>query len=77
MEQPVKHLLRAFPALLRGRPNRHLCAENGYFSHNADCIRLGFDGLFTLDGEMHRASREQGPLTISNGASLEFVRIGH
>jgi hypothetical protein len=76
MEQPAKHLLRAFPALLRGRPNRHVCTRNGYFSHNGDCIQLGLDGTFTLDGEMHQASREHGPLTISNGATLEFVRIG-
>lgn len=76
MEQPARRLLRAFPALLRGKPNRHVCRQNGYSSENADTIRLGFDGIFTLDGEMHHAAREHGPLTISNGGMLEFVRFG-
>lgn len=76
MEQPARRLLRSFPALLRGRPNRSLSEDNGYFSHNADRIRLCLDGTFTLDGEMHQASRAQGPLTISNGTTLDFVRIG-
>ena len=77
MEHPSRRVLRAFPALLRGRPNRHVSTYNGYFSHNANTIRLGLDGMFTLDGEMHHASREHGPLTISNGGTLEFVRIRH
>lgn len=77
MEQPSRHVLRAFPALLRGKPNRHVNTENGYFSHNAGLIRLQLDGTFTLDGEMHHASREHGPLTITNGSTLEFVRMRH
>ena len=76
MEHPSRRLLRAFPALLRGKPNRHVNADNGYFSHNADRICLTFDGTFTLDGEMHRAERGRGPLTLSNGGTLGFVRIG-
>ena len=75
MEKPTRRLWRAFPALVRGRPNRHLSADNGYFSHNADEIRLLMDGIFTLDGEMHQARREHGPLVISNGGNLEFLRI--
>jgi diacylglycerol kinase (ATP) len=75
MEHPSRRVLRAFPALLRGRPNHHVNTANGYFSHNAETIRLRLDGTFTLDGEMHQASREHGPLTITNGRTLEFVRI--
>jgi hypothetical protein len=33
------------------------------------------DGLFTLDGEMHAASRECGPVTITTGGTLNFLRI--
>ncbi len=75
MEHPSRRVLRAFPALLRGKPNRHVCEQNGYYSHNAEDIRLQLDGMFTLDGEMHGASRAQGPLIVSNGGTLEFVRI--
>ncbi len=76
IEKPTKKVLRAFPAVIRGKENRHVTPENGYFSHNADRIQLHMDGLFTLDGEMHPASRDYGPLTISNGGTLEFLRIG-
>ncbi len=75
MEHPARRVLRAFPGLLRGRPNRHVSAQNGYFSHNAGEIRLWLDAMFTLDGEMHQASREQGPLIIGNGGTIEFIRI--
>jgi len=77
VEKPTKKLLRAFPSLLRGKENPHVIPANGYFSHNADRIELHMDGLFTLDGEMHPASREYGPLHISNGGTIEFMRISH
>jgi hypothetical protein len=76
IEKPTRKVLRSFPAVIRGRENRHVTPENGYFSHNADRIQLHMDGIFTLDGEMHPASREYGPLTISNGGTLEFLSIG-
>ncbi len=76
IEKPAKKVLRAFPALIRGKENRHVTPENGYFSHNTDRVHLSMDGIFTLDGEMHPASREYGPLSISNGGTLEFLRIG-
>ncbi len=75
IEKPTRKVLRAFPAVIRGRENHHVTPENGYFSHNADRIQLHMDGIFTLDGEMHPASRNYGPLTISNGGTLEFLRI--
>jgi hypothetical protein len=75
IEKPTRKVLRAFPSVVRGRPNRHATPENGYFSHNAQQIRLWMDGLFTLDGEMHAASRECGPVTITTGGTLNFLRI--
>jgi hypothetical protein len=76
VQRPTRHVVRAFPSVLRGRPNRHAGQENGYFSHNAGEIRLWIDGAFTLDGEIYHASRAHGPVTVSNGGELEFIRIG-
>jgi hypothetical protein len=76
VQRPTRHVVRAFPSVLRGRPNRHARQENGYFSHNAGEIRLWIDGAFTLDGEIYHASRAHGPVTVSNGGELEFIRIG-
>lgn len=75
IEKPTRRVLRAFPSMMRGKPNRHVSAANGYFSHNADRIQLWLDGLFTLDGEMYRASREHGPVTVTNGGELNFIRL--
>jgi diacylglycerol kinase (ATP) len=75
IEQPARSLMRLFPSVLRGAPAARATPEHGYFSHNSGRIRLWFDGGFTLDGEMHQASLDTSPLTISNGAELEFLRI--
>jgi diacylglycerol kinase (ATP) len=77
IEKPTYKVLRAFPSVLRGKPNRHVTPANGYFSHNAGQIRLWMDGLFALDGEMHPASREHGPITITNGGNIDFLRMDH
>lgn len=74
-EKPTQKVMRAFPSLVRGKPNRYVTPENGYFSHNADLIQLWMDGMFTLDGEMHQASLEHGPVTITNGGHLNFLRF--
>ena len=76
VQRPTRRVLRAFHSVLRGRPNRYAGEENGYFSHNAAEIRLWIDGPFTLDGEIFHASAEQGPVTVSSGADIEFIRIG-
>lgn len=72
---PAKRLIRNLPALLRGRPNRHLTPESGYFSSNVDKISLGFDGPFTLDGEIYHASVDAGPVEVSSGGELTFLRL--
>jgi len=76
LEKPTQKVLRTFPSLLRGKPNRHLTPDNGYYSQNAGRIQLWMDGPFTLDGEMYQASRECGPVTISCGGTIEFLRMG-
>jgi diacylglycerol kinase (ATP) len=76
VQRPTGHVLRAFNSVLHGRPNRHAGPENGYFSHNAREIRLWIDGAFAVDGEIYHASTQHGPVTVSNGGELEFIRIG-
>ena len=76
VQKPTARVLRAFHSVLRGKPNRHAGEENGYFSHNAGQIRLWMNGAFTLDGEIFHASTTHGPVTVSNGADIEFIRIG-
>ncbi len=75
VQKPTRRVLRAFPSLLRGKPNAHVTTNNGYFSHNAQEIRLWIDGTFTLDGEMYHAGSKDGPVTVSNGGNIEFIRI--
>ncbi len=33
------------------------------------------DGPYTLDGEIYQASRATGPVTITNGGTVTFVRV--
>jgi diacylglycerol kinase family enzyme len=71
----ARRFLRNMPALLRGRPNRHMNEATGYSSYNADRLRLHMDGLWALDGELYRASTGNGPVTISNAATMTFIRV--
>lgn len=48
----VAGLLRTFLSIVRGRPSRNAVPESGYFSHNADAIRLCLEGKLNLDGEI-------------------------
>ena len=50
-------------------------ATNGYYSHNADRIRIAMDGKWVLDGELYAARLSDGPVTISNGGDVTFVRV--
>jgi len=76
VQKPAHKVLRAFFAVLRGKPNRHVTPENGYLSHNAQKIQLWLDGTFALDGELYHATSEPGPVTVSSAGELEFIRIG-
>lgn len=75
IRSPATRLLRNLPALLRGKPNRHMSPDAGYLSYNVDKISLRFDGPFTLDGEISYARCETGPVEVSNGGVLDFLRI--
>jgi diacylglycerol kinase (ATP) len=71
----AERFLRNLPAMARGKPNRHMTEANGYSSHNASRIRLAMDGSWMLDGEVHEARISDGPVTISNGGDVTFVRL--
>jgi diacylglycerol kinase (ATP) len=68
-------LLCNLPALLRGKPGRHAGDAAGYQSWNVERISLTLDGPWTLDGEMYQASRAAGPVTISAGVPVTFIRL--
>ncbi len=70
-----KHPLRAFPALLRGRPNRYGTEKSGYRSANITALQLSMDGLFTLDGELYEAVSSLGPILIDHTNPVQFLRI--
>lgn len=70
-----ERFLRTFPTLLRGRPSRYATPAAGYRSHNAQRISLSMDGTFALDGEMYQVSSADGPVIISNGGEVSFLRI--
>jgi diacylglycerol kinase (ATP) len=72
MEQHCTKFLRTFTSIVRGRPNGNAVPESGYFSHNADRIRLSLQGKLNLDGEILDAA---GPVTISATRELEFLKL--
>ena len=67
--------VRTLPGLMRGRTGRYATPDNGYRSGRIDELELLMDGPITLDGEIHHASREQGPVRIVNGGYADFLRV--
>lgn len=65
---------RAFPSVLRGAPNRHVTAENGYESFHAERIALNFDGELNLDGELFATAGADTPLVITAEGPIRFLR---
>ncbi|MBX3707691.1 MAG: hypothetical protein KF911_13760 [Pseudomonadales bacterium] len=74
VEEPAHRLVRNLPALLRGRPNRHMTPAYGYHPLNADTFSVSASGGFTLDGELYTFGRE--PLRLAATPPLRFVRLG-
>jgi len=77
IRNPADRLIRNLPSLLRGKRNRYLRPDRGYVSENIEKISLGFDGPFTLDGEIMHAEMAAGPVEISSGGHLNFLRLNH
>jgi hypothetical protein len=70
-----RRLLRALPALVRGRGNSCATPDNGYLSCNAREIQLGLDGGFAIDGELFPTDPRSGPVLIQDGGVADFVRV--
>ena len=70
-----QYLLRALPALIRGRTNRYGTAKNGYVSHNVRRVRLSLHSGFTLDGELFQAKAHLGPVVVENGGKASFIQL--
>jgi hypothetical protein len=68
-------LLRALPALVRGRRNSHATPDNGYLSRCADEIQLALDGGFAVDGELFPADPRSGPVLVQNGGFADFLLL--
>ena len=75
VDSQPRYLLRALPALIRGRTNRYGTAENGYFSRNVQRVQLSLNGGFTLDGELFDARAHLGPVVVQNGGRASFLRL--
>ena len=69
------HTMLAMPPLFWGRPNRFGTPENGYESHRINRLRFSMEGHFTLDGELYRADRSDGPVSVSRDGPVTFVRL--
>lgn len=65
---------RAFPSILRGHPNRHVTAQNGYESFHAERIALSFEGEINLDGELFATAGAAAPLVITAEGPIRFLR---
>ena len=69
-----RHLLKALPGLLRGRPNRYTTPANGYESHNAHRLEIGLDSPFFVDGEIFSPAAGT-PLAIASGGTAGFLQL--
>jgi hypothetical protein len=70
-----RHLLRALPSVLRGRSGAHSTPENGFYSHNANEIKLNLASGFTLDGQLYTPENQQKPTVVRDGGTATFLRI--
>lgn len=68
------HALRVLPPLFWGRAGPLATPENGYYSEKVDELELDMDGPFTLDGEIYHVSRESGPVRVTVGGRVSFLR---
>lgn len=74
VEEPARRLIRNLPALLRGRPNRHMTAATGYHPINTETLAVTATGRFTLDGELYDLT--PGTLQLAPSKPLRFLRLG-
>ena len=73
-ERP-QHLMRVLPSLARGQRCRLRTPQNGYFSHNANEVRLTLNSGFMLDGELHPIGPDPQEVIINCGEQAAFLRL--
>ena len=72
MEHGCTRFIRTFAGIARGKPGRNAVPESGYFSCNADGLRLKADGPLNLDGEVFEPD---GAIAIDATRPLSFLRL--
>lgn len=75
IEQHAPGFLRALPSILRGNPPPAVRAGAAYHSADVDRLSLGFEGAYTLDGELHQVAVDDGPVEVFEAGRATFVRI--
>ena len=69
------HAARTLLPLFWGRAGRFATPEHGYHSGKLDSLSLEMDGPVTVDGEVYQASRQAGPVRVSVGGRVAFLRF--
>ncbi|UCE51184.1 MAG: hypothetical protein JSV31_18200 [Desulfobacterales bacterium] len=75
LTERAQYLLRVLPTMARGQDCRHRTPQNGYFSHNANEVRLKLNSGFTLDGELHTVEPRTEEVVINCGGQASFLRL--
>ena len=70
-----RYLMRVLPSMARGHRCRLRTPENGYFSHNADEVRLKLNSGFMLDGELHPVGPDTQEIILNNGGQATFLTL--
>lgn len=71
----ARYLLQVLPALSRGRKAEKGTRENGYYSHNADEVKLYLEESVALDGEVYTPESGQKPTLLKCGGNITFLQL--
>jgi len=72
VERGAVGMFRNVPRLAIGRASDRMTPERGWHSHGTSCVHVTLDGPFIVDGEIHHASRADGPLELSASRAARF-----
>ena len=70
-----EHLINVLSLLACGKASRYRTPKNGYFSYNANEVRLRVTGGFALDGELHLPASSNENIIITDGGQASFLRL--
>lgn len=74
IERGARGFATALPSILAGRAPAH-ADQGGYHSANAGTLLLGFNGSYTMDGELQSAEKLDSPLCIYTAGDARFLRV--